>query len=110
MRRIIFTGFLILCAGAWNATVAQQSSPQINSISLTTARAGDQVVISGSGFGSSQGGGNVWLGSTYGVVVSWSDTQVVAAIASGAQTGTAKVLQGGVSSNAITFTVVTPHL
>src|SRR2546429_191890 len=89
---------------------AQSSSPQINAVSPTTARAGDQIVINGSNFGSSQGNGNVWLGSTYGVVASWSDTQVVANVASGSKSGVAQILQGGVWSNPVNFTVITPNI
>ena len=40
------------------------------------------------------------------MVVSWSDTQVVATVASGSTTGTAQILQGGVWSNAEPFTIV----
>ena len=68
LGRIVFMSLLVLCAGARNSTFAQQSSPQINSVSPTTARAGDQIVISGAGFGSSQGNGKVRLGSSDGVV------------------------------------------
>src|SRR5256885_3291428 len=50
-----------------------------------------------------------WLGSTYGVVVSWSDTQVVANVASGSKSGVAQVLQGGVWSNTVNLTVSTPN-
>jgi hypothetical protein len=66
------------------------------------------VTITGSGFGTTQGSGNVWLGSTYGVVTTWSDTQVIATVAAGSQTGTAKIFQYGVWSNALDFTVETP--
>src|SRR5438309_7828265 len=81
--------------------LAQSSSPQISAVSPTTARAGDQIVINGSNFGAFQGSGNVWLGSTYGVIASWSDTQVVASVAPGSKTGVAQVLQGGVWSNPV---------
>src|SRR5258707_10011848 len=67
-------------------------------------------VIAGSGFGASQGSGNVCLGSTYGTIVSWSDTQVVATVASGSKTGVAQILQGGVWSNTVTLTVSTPNI
>jgi len=101
----------ILQGGVWsNAVTFTVITPNISSVTPTTGVAGTQVTIAGTGFGASQGSGNVWLGNTYGVVVSWSDTQVVATIASGAQTGTAKVLQGGVWSNAVTFTVITPNI
>jgi len=46
-----------------------------------------------------------WLGSTAGQVVSWSDTQVVATVASTAVTGIARILQNGAWSNALAFTV-----
>ena len=46
------------------------------------------------------------LGSTFaGQVVTWSDTQVTAAVAAGAVSGVARVQQGGVWSNALAFTV-----
>lgn len=106
LGRIVFVSLLVLCAGARTSTFAKEPSPQINSVSPTTAHAGDQIVISGSGFGSSQGNGKVRLGSSDGVVVTWSDTKVVAAVASGSKSGSAQVLQGGVWSNAVAFTVV----
>ena len=110
MREILLATLATLCLGLFAPALAQQSSPQISSVSLSTARAGDQIVITGSGFGSPQGNGNVWLGSTYGAVVSWSDAQVVATVASGSKTGVAQVLQGGVWSNAVDFTVITPNI
>ena len=101
----------ILQGGVWsnqvNLTVV---TPTITSITPTSGVAGTQVTIAGSGFGATQGSGNVWLGSTYGVVVSWSDAQVVATVASGAKTGVAQILQGGVWSNQVNLTVVTPTI
>jgi len=79
--------------------------PAITSVSPSSGAVGAPVTITGSGFGAAQGSGNVWLGSTYGVVVSWSDTQVVATIASAAKSGTAKILQGGVWSNSVPYAV-----
>jgi hypothetical protein len=89
---------------------ARAQSPQISNVTPTSGVAGTQVTIAGSGFGATQGSGNVWLGSNYGVVVSWSDAQVVATVASGSKTGTAAILQGGVWSNSVNFTVVTPTI
>src|SRR5206468_10920519 len=73
----------------------------LTSVTPTTAIAGTQITITGTGFGASQGSGNVWLGSTYGVILSWSDTQIVANVASGSKSGVAQVLQGGVWSNTV---------
>ena len=83
------------------------SPPTVAGVSPTTGSAGVQVTVSGSGFGATQGTGAVWLGSAPGVVVSWSDTQIVAAVASNAMSGTARVRQGGAWSNAVPFNVNT---
>src|SRR5258705_3638003 len=96
----------ILQGGVWSNTVTLTvSTPNITSVTPTTAVAGTQITIAGTGFGASQGSGNVWLGSTYGTIVSWSDTQVVATVASGSKTGVAQILKGGVWSNTVTRTV-----
>ncbi len=101
----------VLQGGVWSNTVSLTViTPHITSISPSSGRSGDQITITGTGFGSSQGSGNVWLGSTYGTVVTWSDTQVVASIVSGATSGVAQVLQGGVWSNTISLTVITPAI
>ena len=110
MHRCVLAVFLVFAAGVFTVTFGQSPAPQISTVAPTTARAGDQIVINGSNFGSSQGNGNVWLGSTYWVVVSWSDTQVVANVASGSQSGVAQILQGGVWSNPVNFTVITPNI
>jgi IPT/TIG domain len=83
-------------------------TPKISTVAPTSALPGSPITITGTGFGANQGSGHVWLGSTYGLVVSWSDTQIVATIAADAQPGTARVLQGGVWSNSVTFTVIVP--
>jgi len=99
----------ILQGGVWSDPINfAVTTPKVTSVTPTSGVAGTQVTFTGTGFGSAQGSGNVWLGSTYGVVVSWSDTQVVATVASGAKSGTAQILQGGVWSDPVNFTVVTP--
>src|SRR6266436_2376791 len=110
MRHIFLACLAGLCLGLFAPAFAQQSSPQITSVTPTTAIAGTQVTITGTGFGASQGSGNVWLGSTYGVLVGWSDTQIVANVASGSKSGVAQVLQGGVWSNTVNLTVSTPNI
>ena len=49
----------------------------------------------------------MWLGTANGVVVSWSDTQVVAQVAAGSASGNAQILQNGVWSVPVSFTVNT---
>src|SRR5271157_5592325 len=84
--------------------------PSIGSVSPTTATGGTQVTIGGSYFGATRGTGSVWLGTAPATVVSWADTQIVATVASNAQSGNALVQQNGLASNSVPFTVITPNI
>ena len=98
-------------SGSSSVTVVSSTAataPSISSISPTSGSAGTQITVNGFGFGSSQGNGYVWIGSTIGIVNSWSDTQIMATVASGASSGMVQVQQGGQQSNGISFTVITP--
>jgi len=90
-----------------SATVTLYPPVVISSLSSASATAGAQIVVSGSGFGATQGTGYVWLGSTLGTVVSWSDTQITATVASNAVSGIAQVQQWGLWSNTMPLTVGT---
>ena len=70
------------------------------------------MTITGSGFGSARGSGQVLIGTAPGQVTSWTDTQVVATISSGSNSGAAQVLQNGVWSNSVAFDVTgaAPHI
>jgi len=98
--------------GVWSNTIAfTVPTPGLSSVSPTTARAGDSITLTGTNFGATQGSGSVWLGNKLaGSIVSWSNTQIVAIVASGAKSGSAQVQQGGVWSNSIAFTVITPNV
>jgi IPT/TIG domain len=93
-----------------NALAFNVITPTITSISPAIGAAGTQVTITGSGFEPAQGNGNVWLGSTYASVVSWSDAQVIATVAPGSASGYAQILQNGVWSNSVPFSSSTPHI
>jgi IPT/TIG domain/Beta-propeller repeat len=96
----------IMAGGVWyNYGAFTVITPVVTSLSPTSGPVGTQVTINGTGFRAAQGTGLVWLGTKYATVVSWSDTQVVATVASGSATGGTQVFQGGVWSNAVTFTV-----
>jgi hypothetical protein len=90
-----------------NAVPFTINLPHITGISPNNGSASTVVTVTGSGFGATQGSGNVWIGSTYGSVAGWSDTQVVASVASNAVSGIVKIEQNGTWSNAVTFTVPT---
>jgi hypothetical protein len=97
--------------GAWsNAVPFSVITPAISTVAPTIGLPGASVTIAGSGFGAAQGAGQVWLGTAAGVVQSWSDTLIVAQVGASAASGNAQVLQGGVMSNAVPFTVNTPQL
>lgn len=95
--------------GSSTLTVAF-ATPTIANVSPATGTTGTQVTISGSGFGNSQGRGSVWLGTSPAVVVSWSDTQVIATVAPGSSTGSAQIQQNGASSNSVPFAVIGPNI
>ena len=98
-------------SGAWsNAVPFNVNTATISTVSPASGVPGTQVTIAGSGFGAAQGSGQVWLGTANGVVQSWSDTQIVALVATGSASGNALVLQNGVMSNAVPFAVNTLQL
>ena len=96
--------------GTSNAVAFTINTAAITGVSPSSGLAGTQVTITGSGFGANQGTGNVWLGTVPGIVSSWSDSRIVATVASGAATGNVQVLQNGVMSNTIPFTINLPHI
>ncbi len=92
-------------SGVATALYSIVAPPVITSVTPTAGVGGTLVTIAGSGLGAARGSGGVWLGSVNGLVVSWSDKQVVANVATGSVTGVARVQQNGSWSNAVTFTV-----
>jgi hypothetical protein len=90
----------------WNLTVTR---PNITSLSTPTAVAGQQVTITGTGFGATAG--SVALGTAWAAIVSWGDTQVVAKVSGEAQSGSAYVVTaGGAQSNQLNLTVTRPNI
>src|SRR5262249_15980135 len=61
--------------------------PVLSSVTPSSGDAGTQVTVTGSGFCSLQGSGQVQLGTLYATVNSWSDTQIIATVASGSTNG-----------------------
>lgn len=89
-----------------NSQTFAVNSVTVSSVSPSTNVApGTQVTVTGSNFGVTQGTGQVWLGTAYGTVQSWSNTQIVASVAPGSLSGNAEVLQNGVWSPPVPFTI-----
>ncbi len=86
--------------------------PVITALSATTGPVGTQVVISGSGFGASQGSSVVLLNDAPVTINSWSATSISITIPTGATSGVMSVLLGPSmdSSNAVAFTVTSQPL
>ncbi len=88
------------------------SAPVIGSMSATTGAIGSQVVLSGSGFGASQGSSYVTLNGTVATINSWSDTSITITIPAGATTGflVVTVAPSMNNSNAMVFEVTSSPL
>jgi hypothetical protein len=82
--------------------------PSVVSALPNSGTAGTPVTVSGLGFGSQQGNGVIFLGSTLGRVTSWTDTQIVATVNTGSASGVVQVQQSGLPSNSVPFVVNTP--
>ena len=103
------TGPVVLTVGGVasnGVTFTVLPTPVIASVSPTTAAGGVQVVVTGSAFGQTQGSSALLLGTSPATVVSWSDAQIVATVASNARSGNAEVQRGGIWSNTVPFTVI----
>ena len=74
--------------------------PTVSTLSPTSAAVGYSITISGSTFGASQGASTVYFNGVQATTItSWSDTQIVATLPSGASTGPVTVVENGVGSN-----------
>jgi hypothetical protein len=81
--------------------------PVISNLSPTSGTIGATITITGSNFGSSQGGSNVRLNGTLATATSWTATSIATTVPAGATTGFVTVTVGAQTSNGITFTVTT---
>jgi len=86
----------IMSNGRW---FVPAPTPRLDALSCSSGAPGTRVTFTGSGFGATQGSGWVGFAGTPAVVVSWTDTVVVAIVPEGASAGYAGVAQNGVMSN-----------
>jgi RHS repeat-associated protein len=122
MAQTVYVGLVVDSWGfsqAYTATFdnvsvssATSPAPAITSVSATTATVGTQIVISGSGFGTSQGSSAVLLDDNPVTVNSWSATSITVTIPSGATSGylTVSVAPSMNNSNPVDFTVTATPL
>src|SRR5712692_9100478 len=88
------------------------SAPVITAVSATTGSIGSPVVISGSGFGASQGGSAVLLNGAAVTINTWSGTSISITIPVGATSGPllVSIAPSMNDSNAVRFTVTSQPL
>jgi regulation of enolase protein 1 (concanavalin A-like superfamily) len=91
---------------------AAAPAPVITAVSATTGSIGSQVVISGAGFGASQGGSAVLLNGAAVTINTWSGTSITITIPGGATSGPllVSIAPSMNDSNAIRFTVTSQPL
>jgi hypothetical protein len=97
-----------------NVSVSSASAPApvITAVSATTGSIGSQVVISGTGFGSSQSSSVVLLNGTAVTINAWSATSITITIPAGATSGplVVSVAPAMNDSNPVVFTVTSQPL
>src|ERR1700730_5210548 len=87
---------------------AHAQAPTITSLSPTSGVVGSSVTITGTNFGSTQGGSStVKFNGTTATPTSWSATSIVAPVPGGATTGNVVATVSSVASNGVNFTVTT---
>jgi hypothetical protein len=91
-----------------NVTVnAGRATPTITSLSTASGAVGSTVVITGSGFSTTQGSGTVTFNGAAAAASSWSALSITVTVPAGATTGNLVVQQFGLSSVGTAFAVVT---
>jgi RHS repeat-associated protein len=90
----------------FKAAPAGGTAPSITSVSPTAGAVGASVTLTGTNFGATQGSSTVTFNRTAATPTSWSATNVVAPVPSGATTGNVVVTVGGQASNGVSFTVI----
>ena len=110
--RVTATGYLVTTSPGWTVTTTAPTvvnigllSPTITSISPAAGPAGTSVTITGSNFGPSQGTSAVTFNGAPASPTSWTATVIVAPVPAAATSGPVVVTEGGVASNAISFSI-----
>lgn len=92
-----------------NALVTAPINPKVTGVNPPTGQEGQNVTVTGSNFGATQGSSTITIDGLPAEVVSWSDTKIVIKVPPGASTGAVVVTtaQGGSNTDKI-FTLVYP--
>jgi len=102
------TGLVLVTVGGISSNGASFAiGPAIFALLPASGPTGSTVTISGSNFGVSQGQNTVTFNGVAASPTIWGPTRIVAAVPSGASTGSVVVTVGGQSSNGVSFSVGT---
>jgi RHS repeat-associated protein len=82
-----------------------EGAPTVTGLSPIAGLAGGSVVVSGSGFGPTQGNSTVDFSGVFASVTDWSDTQITAVVPPGSETGPVTVTVAGISGDTQDFTI-----
>jgi hypothetical protein len=82
--------------------------PAISSLSPTLGPVGTSITLAGANFGANQGASTVLFNGIAGTPTSWSDTNIIVPVPTGATTGNVVVTVGSQASNGSNFTVTVP--
>jgi RHS repeat-associated protein len=102
--RTLIALVMLILTGA-GRTLAQ--GPTITSISPGSGPVGSSVLIAGTNFSASQGGSTISLNGASASVVSWSSTNILAVVPSGATSGPFSITVNGQVANSSSYTVTT---
>ena len=108
MRKNLLCTFALLSSIFFSGTSRAQSAPTISYTTPVNGPVGTSIKIVGNNFGSTQSGSTIAFNGTTATPSSWSNTQILAPVPTGATTGPIVVTVGGVASNHVNFTVGTP--
>lgn len=78
---------------------AGSSRPTVFALSPKEVKVGEELRITGGGFGSGQSGNLLTVGGAEAEIVRWSDAEIRAVVPAGASGGAVKVVVGGMESN-----------
>ncbi len=106
----------VTVGGAWSLNNPQFTvpSPQVMSITPSSGSVGTQVTVAGSGFQATRPSSGALYFNTIGgglvaaTIISWGDTQIVAAVPATAVSGCVKVYVNAYSNADVEFTMPTP--
>jgi hypothetical protein len=97
-----------IVSGVPSSGVSFTVVPSITSLSPASGAVGTAITIAGSGFGAIQDTSTVTFNGIAATPTSWSTTSIVVPVPTGATSGNVVVTIGGLATNGVAFTVVSP--